>query len=87
VGAAVVQKQQRKSDKRFGLLKFRAKIRHTESSGSGLGLSICREIVAAHGGQMWVDQSGSGWTAFIVTLSSPKSETHAEKRSMAEKPR
>jgi hypothetical protein len=34
-----------------------------------------------------VDQSGSGWTAFIVTLSSPKSETHAEKRSMAEKPR
>jgi signal transduction histidine kinase len=40
-----------------------------------LGLSICREIVAAHGGQMWLDQQASGWTAFIVTLSGPKSET------------
>jgi heavy metal sensor kinase len=61
--------------------------RSSDTSGSGLGLSICREIVAAHGGQMWLDQSGSGWTAFIVTLSGPKSETEAEKRTMAEKPR
>jgi len=49
--------------------------RSSETSGSGLGLSICREIVAAHGGQMWLDQQASGWTAFIVTLSGPKSET------------
>ena len=48
--------------------------RSSDTSGSGLGLSICREIVAAHGGQMWLDQPGSGWTAFIVTLSGPKSE-------------
>jgi heavy metal sensor kinase len=60
--------------------------RSSDTSGSGLGLSICREIVAAHGGQMWLDQSGSGWTAFIVTLSCPKSESEAEKRTMAEKP-
>ena len=46
--------------------------RSSETSGSGLGLSICREIIAAHGGQMWLDQSESGWTAFIVTLSVPK---------------
>jgi hypothetical protein len=24
---------------------------------------------------MWLDQQASGWTAFIVTLSGPKSET------------
>jgi heavy metal sensor kinase len=60
--------------------------RSSETSGSGLGLSICREIVAAHGGQMWLDQPGSGWTAFIVTLSGPKSETKAAKMEM-KKPR
>jgi heavy metal sensor kinase len=54
--------------------------RSSETSGSGLGLSICREIVAAHGGKMWLDQSGSGWTAFTVTLSGPKSESHAGKK-------
>jgi heavy metal sensor kinase len=42
--------------------------RSSDTSGSGLGLSICREIVAAHGGQMWLDQPGSGWVAFFVTL-------------------
>jgi two-component system, OmpR family, heavy metal sensor histidine kinase CusS len=45
--------------------------RSSEISGSGLGLSICREIVAAHGGQMWLDQSQPGWTAFTVSLSGP----------------
>ena len=53
--------------------------RSSDTSGSGLGLSICREIVAAHGGQMWLDQPGSGWTAFIVTLSGPRSESQLGK--------
>jgi heavy metal sensor kinase len=61
--------------------------RSSSTSGSGLGLSMCREIVAAHGGQMWLDQPGSGWTAFIVTLSGPKSERPAEKKTMVENPR
>ncbi len=47
--------------------------RSSETSGSGLGLSICREIIAAHGGQMWLEEPGSEWTAFIVSLSAPKS--------------
>ena len=61
--------------------------RSSDTSGSGLGLSICREIVAAHGGQMWLDQPGSGWTAFIVTLSGPKPESQTGKITEVRKPR
>src|SRR5580704_281675 len=61
--------------------------RSSDTSGSGLGLSICREIVAAHGGQMWLDQPGSGWTAFFVTLSGPKSESETGKITEVRKPR
>jgi signal transduction histidine kinase len=42
--------------------------RSSETSGSGLGLSICREIVAAHGGRMWLEQPRPGWTEFVVSL-------------------
>jgi signal transduction histidine kinase len=38
--------------------------------GSGLGLSICREIVLAHGGQIWLESTEPGWTMFAVTLPS-----------------
>jgi heavy metal sensor kinase len=58
----------------------------SEISGSGLGLSICREIVAAHRGQMWLEQSLPGWTAFIVSLSGPKSNDEAGKKELAENP-
>jgi signal transduction histidine kinase len=36
--------------------------------GAGLGLSICREIVLAHGGRIWLERPGAGWTAFVFTL-------------------
>ena len=42
--------------------------RSSEMGGSGLGLSICREIVLAHGGQIWLEQPQPGWTAFVFTL-------------------
>jgi heavy metal sensor kinase len=54
--------------------------RSSDTSGSGLGLSICREIVAAHGGKMWLEQPRSGWTDFTVALSGPNSEVQAEAR-------
>ncbi|HZC35215.1 MAG TPA: ATP-binding protein [Chthoniobacterales bacterium] len=42
--------------------------RASEVVGSGLGLSICREIVLAHQGQIWMEKSHPGWTAFVVNL-------------------
>lgn len=42
--------------------------RSSATGGSGLGLSICREIVVAHGGQIKLDCSREGWTSFLVGL-------------------
>jgi two-component system sensor histidine kinase KdpD len=34
----------------------------------GLGLTICRGIVAAHGGRMWAETRPGGGAAFHFTL-------------------
>jgi two-component system sensor histidine kinase KdpD len=39
-----------------------------QSSGAGLGLAICRGIIAAHGGKIWVQPGTSGGAAFRFTL-------------------
>ena len=39
-----------------------------EVVGSGLGLSICREIALAHGGNIWLERREPGWTAFVLAL-------------------
>ncbi len=40
----------------------------TKREGMGVGLSISRTIVEAHGGQIWVEQNPSGGTTFHFTL-------------------
>ena len=40
----------------------------TKPSGMGVGLSICRSIVEAHGGRMWVEDAVGGGTRFVFTL-------------------
>jgi PAS domain S-box-containing protein len=45
----------------------------TKSHGMGLGLSICRSIVEAHGGKLWASRRSPFGTAFHLTL--PNAET------------
>jgi two-component system sensor kinase FixL len=40
----------------------------TKSAGLGLGLSISRTIVQAHGGRIWAEADGGGGSTFLVVL-------------------
>lgn len=40
----------------------------TKARGMGLGLSICRTIIEANGGRIWVEPRASGGTTFHFTL-------------------
>jgi PAS domain S-box-containing protein len=40
----------------------------TKTSGMGMGLSICRSIIAAHGGRLWAEASRPRGTVFQFTL-------------------
>ena len=42
----------------------------TKADGMGIGLSVCRTIVEAHGGRLWVEPNGSNGSVFRFTLPS-----------------
>ncbi|HET6798881.1 MAG TPA: DUF4118 domain-containing protein [Gemmatimonadales bacterium] len=42
--------------------------RTSPAGGSGLGLTICRGIVGAHGGRIWLERNGAKGAAFRFTL-------------------
>lgn len=40
----------------------------TKSAGMGIGLSVCRAIIEAHGGRLWVEPNPGGGSVFRFTL-------------------
>jgi len=46
----------------------------TKSSGLGMGLSIARSLIQAHGGQLWAENNKDGGATFTFTV--PVTEAH-----------
>jgi signal transduction histidine kinase len=42
--------------------------------GTGVGLSVCRAIVEAHGGRLWVEESAHGHFAFTVPVDGARTD-------------
>ena len=49
----------------------------TKANGMGVGLSISKRLVEAHGGRMWVEKNPGGGTVFRFTLEPARSEDGA----------
>jgi signal transduction histidine kinase len=51
---------------------YRLDSQGTEVHGSGLGLALCRKIMALHGGRISIDSSGPQGTTFSLLFPEPR---------------
>ena len=72
-GPGVPDEQKEKIFERF------QRLTSGDRSGIGLGLAICRQIVDAHGGRIWVEDNPGGGSRFCFTLpaNAPEATTAA----------
>jgi light-regulated signal transduction histidine kinase (bacteriophytochrome) len=56
---------------------FRRLHGRAEFDGSGLGLTICKQIVEQHGGRIWVEPAGRRGSRFCFTLAGRRNDPAA----------
>ncbi len=54
----------------------------TKSNGVGIGLSICRSIIDAHGGRLWIEANEPRGAAFQFTVPSAADELRSSPQSL-----